>query len=383
MTAVFLILAVLGALGAVPVIFLAGRWVWRRWRRQPDPSPATKEDVAEIKQTVDELRSQLSTYLDGLPQATPEVRGPFEEGRRLQQAEEHEAAIREFEKAFAAAENDRQRSALHILIGNSFSVLSRFPEAEGHYKQALTTARHITDSQAEAAALGNLGITSAERGAFADAKQCFEKALAIHEEIGNELGQANQLCNLGIFHGQKGDPDKAEECLKQALHIHQQIGNRLGQAKALGNLGNVYFKRAEPGDLDKAEEHYNKALVIDQEIGYRLGQAAAFIALANVYVVKDSPDKAQEYYMRALAIHQDIGHRLGEATTLLNLGVLHKFGKKPRQALRYLREARRILAEVGASAGVQKADELIAGLETASPPKPKRKHARRKPPPKP
>jgi tetratricopeptide (TPR) repeat protein len=380
-----MLLAILAAaVGAVVVIgylltvidFLGRvRTFWRRHvLKRREPEAATKDDVARVEQAVDDLRSRLSKYLDGLPQATPEVRDPFQQGQRLQQAEQHEAAIAEFQKAFEVAENDSQRCALHILIGNSFLLLSRPAEAEGHYRQALAAAGRAKDPRGQAAALGGLGNVCSHRGQPGDldkAEQHHKKALAIHQQIGDKLDQAQDLGNLGNVYfqrGQPGDPDKAEQHHKKALAIDEEVGNRLGQAQDLGNLGIVYFQRGQPGDLDKAEQHFKKALRISTEIGNRLGQAIVLGNLGLVYAERGELDKAEDRFKKALAIHEEIGNRLGQAQQLGNLGVLQAQRRNAPGALRYSREARRIFAEVGASAELRKTDEFIQVLEAAGSP---------------
>jgi tetratricopeptide (TPR) repeat protein len=371
--------------------------LWRRYiLRQASAEPATKEDVAEIKQTVDELRSQLSTYLDGLPQATPEVRGPFEEGRRLQHAERHEAAIAQFEKAFTAAKNDRQRCALHLLIGNSLLDLGRLPDGQARYAEALRLGRAAADRQGQAAALGNLGIVYHWRDDVARAEEHHQAALAIYERLDDRPGQAAQLVNLGSVYLHRSDPNgaevmyrralaiyeelgrtadqaellgylgllhrkrgrlaQAEEHHRKALAMHRRIGNWPGQANQLRNLGLVYFERNE---LDKAEEHHRKALAIDEEIGNRSGQAQDLGNLGLVYERRGELDEAEALHKKALALHGEIDDRFGQADILVNLGLLAgRRGDAP-QALRYLREARRIFAEAAVSPKVEKVDGLI------------------------
>ena len=131
----------------------------------------------------------LNVYVDGLPEAEkPEVRDHFREGERLQDAERHREAIEEYEKAFAAAEDDSQRAALHILIGNSYLRLSELQEAERHYRQAFTAAQQSADKKAQAVAVGNLGLVLRYRGDFHGAAKQHEAALTLHREIGNRIG---------------------------------------------------------------------------------------------------------------------------------------------------------------------------------------------------
>lgn len=206
-------LTILGALfGGLP-------WVWRRLRRQAEPTAVIRQDVAELKQTVHELASQLSTYLDGLPQAKGEVRDPSEKGLRLQHAEEHEAAIAEFEKALAAAEDDSQRCALHSLIGNSLRNLGRPAEAEGHYRQAVDAAQKAQDKDGEAFALGNLGTTYADLGEPDRAQEHYERSLAAFEKVGDRAMQATVLNDLGLLYVDRGEHHNAKRVIERALAL--------------------------------------------------------------------------------------------------------------------------------------------------------------------
>lgn len=67
----------------------------------------------------------------------PAVGDAYTEGLHLQAEDQHEEAIRAFERAFAATRDERNRAALHILISTSFLRLGRLPQAEGHLGEAL------------------------------------------------------------------------------------------------------------------------------------------------------------------------------------------------------------------------------------------------------
>jgi tetratricopeptide (TPR) repeat protein len=229
----------------------------------------------------------VQRYEDGLPQAEVEVRDHFQEGQRLQSAQRHEAAIREFEKAFAAAENDNQRCALHILIGNSFAQLDELKVAEGHYHEALSAAQRGRDREGEARALGNLGNVDFYRGDLDKAEEHYGQALAAFEQMGNQDWRAALVGNLGNVYLDRGDLEKAEEYYEQALASFEQIGNQGWRAAVICNLGNVYFKR---GDLHKAEESHRKALAIDEEIGNKIGQAST---LTNLVITADTASWAR------------------------------------------------------------------------------------------
>ena len=377
---------------AVGLAALVGAWLWRKAQVSSEAHADRGAVAAGRDQTVSgavvtgdragpvivaQPGATVNVYYDGLPQAPPQVRDPFEEGERLQDAEQHEAAIAEFEKAFAAADNDSQRCALHTLIGNSFLHTSRLPEAEGRYREALGLARKAQNRDGEAAALMGLGLIYADKSQLAKAEEHYKRALAIHGEIGDRLGQANTLGNLGLVYRRRGELDKAEEHHKEALAIFEEIGNRLGQANDLGNLGLVY---ARQGELDKAEKHYKEALAIDEEIGNRLGQAAALANLGLVYARRGELDKAEQHSKKALAIEEEIGNRLGQAQNLGNLGVLAAERGQLDSARELLGQAQALYKETGAGGrGPETVREALEHLEATSPPAPKPKPPRKKP----
>jgi tetratricopeptide (TPR) repeat protein len=355
----------------------AGRWLWRKIRGRPTVQADRGGVAAGRDQTISGpvvtgdrpgpvivahsgATVNVSVYYDGLPQAKGNVHDHFDAGRRLQEAEQHEPAIAEFEKALAVAQNDSQRCALHMLIGNSFLATSRLGQAEGHYQRSLAAGDKAQDKEGQARALGNLGIVYRQRGEPDKAEEHHRKALAIAEEIGDRLGQANQLGNLGLVYRRRGDLDKAEEHEKAALAIDRDIGNRLGEAHDLSALGLVY---ADRGQLNRAQGHHRKALAIYQEIGNKLGQATQLANLGIVYRRRDRPDEGQRHIMAALAIDQKLGYRLGEAQDLASLGDVYAHRGEVQQALRHYRHARRIFARIGACRDLEKVDRAIRALK--------------------
>ncbi len=293
------ILAVATLLGATGVIFAIVAFPIRWWSNRRRSPQATKADTDATEQpTIIVGRSGGPTivvhiqpsatanfifYVDGLPSALAPTRDHFIEGERLQEADRHDEAIKEFQTAFASADTNGQRGALHALMGISQIILGRLAQAEGSFREALRLFQSAQDNEGQGAALGNLGIVYADRGELDRAEDHYRQALKIHREIGNRLGEARQLGNLGNVYEDRGDLEKAEEHHKQALEIDRDIGNRLGEAQDLGNLGIVY---ADCGELDRAEDYYKQALKIHREIGNRLGEARQLGNLSSLRALR-------------------------------------------------------------------------------------------------
>lgn len=258
----FLILKILGGLAAIVVLIKAivalNRW-WSRGRR-PLPTLATEETLSAI----DTKLGRIVEYFDGLNEAAPEIRDPFDDGRKLQKENKYAEAINQYEACFQTETSASQRAALHILIGNCFFSLSELEEAEGHYRQAETAAKEADDKEGLASALGNIGLIYQTRGELDKALEYHQQSLKINEEIGRKEGEASQLGSIGLIYQTRGEMDKALDYHQQSLKIEREIGRKEGQAQDLGNIGNIYQTKVE---LDKALDYYQQSLKIFEEIG--------------------------------------------------------------------------------------------------------------------
>jgi tetratricopeptide (TPR) repeat protein len=393
---------------AIPVVSWAtgaARWLWNKIRGRPTvhadrgavaagrdqhiggsvvtgPGAIVVDRGGAGLTIVAQSGATVNVYVDDLPKASPPVRDPFEEGRRLQNAEQHEAAIREFEKAFAAAQDDHQRCALHVLIGKSFLNLGRQPEARSHYRQALGAADLAGDEPGAAAALTGLGVVSVSAGEADGAEEYHQKAFAIYDRLGDRLGQADNLAALGTICALRGTLVDAEERFRSSLAIYEGMGSKVGQALTLTSLGLVYAARRQP---DKAEDHLKRALAMAEEAGNRTAQAIALRALGMVSYDRSELSKAEERLRRALALHQDTGDKLGEANDLVCLALLSVRRKEPRKARELLNQAKALYEAIGAGGEgpeiVRRALEHLGAVAPRQPEaKPKRSRRPRKRP---
>jgi tetratricopeptide (TPR) repeat protein len=303
----------------------------------------------------------VNVYLDGLPdERKPEIRDHFEEGRRLQDAEQCEAAIREFEEAFSATQNDSQRCALHILIGNSFGMLGKLEEGEGHYRQALILAQRVRDRKGQATALGNLGLIYRDRRDLERAEEYHKKALAIDQEIGDKFAEAIDLGNLGNVYGDLGELNKARHWHKQALHLASKTGSALGQSRALNNLGLIYTQK---GQLAKARHHHRQALKIDSSIENQSGEVRDLLNVGRVYTCHGDLDNAEWCLLQALEIARSAGYGLSEALALGNLGLLALQRGDPTKGLEFLEASAAVYGRAGAvGQAAQSVRSLVDGL---------------------
>ena len=331
---------------------------------QPSMSADERERLVRVEAQLAELQEKTTAPPGGsapletttlAAQATEKTERLLGEAIALQDESREREAIERLLTAYNMDMPQEAKAQLHLLVGNGLFRLSDYAAAQHHFVSSLEAGRAADSKEAEANALGNLGLIYKNQGDLAKAEGHIQEALAICRETGNHLGEASQLGNLGLIYDDQGKLTKAKDHLRQALAIFRAVGNRIGEANQLGNLGLIYRK---DDALFKAEALLSQGLAIYSEIGYRLGEAALLANLGIIYLRQGEPLKAEEHYQQALAIDQEIGYRLGEANQLGNLGLLAADRNDRDEACQRLKEALSIYDEIGAGG---EGPELVRG----------------------
>ena len=210
----------------------------------------------------------------------------------LARAGRHRDAIERLEACLGPGLAAADRAAIYLLMGNGFLAIRQPVQAEAAYNMSLSSAEAIPSTQdkkeAQATALGNLGIILRQRGELEKALEHYQKALGLHKEIGHRLGEATDLGDLGIVFGQEERFDDAETHFQKALEIHRGIGNRLGEAAALNNLANVLRLK---GNLKGALIYYVEALDLFRAIPAEREVALMEKSIAEVQAAMDKEKK--------------------------------------------------------------------------------------------
>jgi len=191
---------------------------WKQWKQRNKPNIISKmvSDLDELKKSQQALEKSIkpmnspsaipvTDFLDGLPQLN-DIRKKeiFETGMKLRDENKPMEAIKRFRFLLSSNPLDEQRSALLILIGNSFILTGNQDEALGHYKEALKVADKANNSGAKGVALNNIGLIYGAKGEPDEARKCFQQAWEIFREMGYKQGEANQLGNIRQTYSAKG-----------------------------------------------------------------------------------------------------------------------------------------------------------------------------------
>jgi len=276
-------------------------------------------------------------------------------------------AIGYFEQALAIHREIGDRPGEGVALGNLGSAYLDLGDARraiGYYEQALAIDREIGDRRGEGSDLGNLGNAYAQLGDARRAIGFFEQALAISRESGDRRVEGSDLGNLGNAYRQLGDARRAIGFFEQALAISRESGDRRVEGSVLGNLGLAYFNL---GDARRAIGYHEQALAIDREISDRRGEGADLGNLGNAYADLGDARRAIEFFEKALAIYREIGDLNGIATDLINMALLYAQQGDVNRALPLAQEAARAFAQIGHPEYTQKAQQLVAELQSGQP----------------
>jgi len=277
------VLAGVGAIGAIIGIYWFAE---SRFKKAADPAV-----VQHIQEEVHEVKTELgriAEYLDGLPQAPPKIKDPFEEGMALKKKYKYEEAIRLFRQALAMGATGSQKAALLLLIGNCFMEQSKFSEAEGHYKEAATAATEASDQPELANIYNNIGLIHKSKGDYNKALDWYHKSLKIMEQVGNQAGLAANYNNIGGIYHFKGDYDKALDWLQKDLKITERIGDQAGLATTYNNIGAIHKSK---GAYKMALAYTEKALNIFVKLG---AEAKAKQVRDNIEAIKSEEQRAKK-----------------------------------------------------------------------------------------
>jgi class 3 adenylate cyclase/tetratricopeptide (TPR) repeat protein len=235
------------------------------------------------------------------------------------------SAFRDARDAFQRAlkllppEQATERSAVLVLLGQTWVHLGDFAAANDRREEGLALARAAGNRQTEAAALTGLGEVAALRGDWEAAQRHLQQGLALAQECGDTAGQALATQQLARVSWLGAEYDQAVRWAQESQRLYQQTGDRQGLMAARNELAIVAVKRA---DFDKARGYFAENLALAREMGDRFRAAQALNNLGEVAREQGAYDEARAYYEQCQVIWEEIGGRAGLAMALGNLGMV-------------------------------------------------------------
>lgn len=267
-------------------------------------------------------------------------------------------AVDAFAAAMACDEGAVQADCL-MLQGRAHCGHSRFAEMERCARQALDLARTRGDLSDQAAALNNLAMSLAYRGACRPALDALVEALSLHRSIDDEDGRAYTLGNIGFMHNALGDNDAALAHHRRSLALRQRLGEIREQASSLDNIGTALFKL---GDPLQALAHYQESLRLRMGIGDRSGQATCLNNIGYLRQLAGDYCGTLDCYRQALRLREATGDRAGHALVLQNIAILNGQLGDYRHALAQSEQALAVRNELDDRSGAAYSHIAVARL---------------------
>ncbi|MDT0530706.1 tetratricopeptide repeat protein [Micromonospora sp. DSM 115977] len=276
-----------------------------------------------------------------------QVRSHFDEWERLQSR-----AL----KAALHVADQRSAATLHRCLGELTTVLDRYPEALGHFEQALLLANG-QDPAFQASATAGLAYVHRLLGQYDPAVRHFEEAVDLARTAGNVNCLVYATNGIGVIDLEQGRVDAARQRFEECLGVSRAAGYRPGEAQALRCLGQSHRAlHAYP----IAADCFRQAAAISEDLGDRLSATHANCWLGDVLVRQGEHGKGRRLLARSLWTYREFGNLWGEAATAYALAEAQLAAGRPVQARRRAEAAVDLWRRVGSRSWLAIALDTLA-----------------------
>ncbi|MEX2272184.1 MAG: tetratricopeptide repeat-containing diguanylate cyclase [Vicinamibacterales bacterium] len=267
-------------------------------------------------------------------------------------------------EARTVAEQAGDRAGLGRAINNLGVIAQRSGDAVDaieHFEASLAIYRELGAQVDIANALNNLGFVHGTD--LADYEKSLEyhvEALRVRESLSDANAVALSLNNIGIVYARLREHERALQYFGRSLELRRASGGVNRSAGTLSNIGDVYL---ELGELDKALSHHQQSLEIRRRIAEKPGVANSLKNLGLVQTAMKRPAEARRHFNDALAVSREIRDRTNETQSLLGLAELERQLGRGAEAAKLARQALEIARAAGSRELQRRAWGQIAGAE--------------------
>jgi putative nucleotidyltransferase with HDIG domain len=209
--------------------------------------------------------------------------------------------------------SDELRARVEQNLGVLANVHGDHDGAFEHYRRSLEASQGAGNAQACAIAYHNLGMVSADRGAWAEADEYFRHSLSIAAELGDQHLQG--LCQLN--HAEvllaRQQYHEAQQSAERALATFSRLESQIDKADAYRVIGSVYRETGRPA---LAESRLRTAIELAVTTGSVLSEAEGSRELALLY---QSMGRNQEALVLLNTAHR-LFRRLDARVDLIDTG---------------------------------------------------------------
>jgi tetratricopeptide (TPR) repeat protein len=298
----------------------------------------------------------------------------------------------EAEKALTAgfadsvASGDRDLQAGFALnLGNVFSDLARFSDAEREFDICDRIARERGRTDLEAAAISGTATVNSYRGMLFSALQGYRRALDIYTATDNRDGAANSNLNIGSILIPYQQPIQAARYMSAAAEYFKRSSTFLGRANFKLIDGTYIFAAGGDARLMDALRSFEEAKALYQQCSNRIGEARAEIAIGEVLRAQGSKYDVLrrqggkfvdphtgllindiEHYDTALSLGKDSGLPMVQIIALIAAGEAYTDSENWSSAIAPFQGALKLCDAVGANGAKMAALQGLSDLFMSS-----------------
>lgn len=222
--------------------------------------------------------------------------------------------------------NPEQAALMFNNLGNLYSMMHRYPEAEAAYAKALALYRKLAakdpaEHEADVAmTLNNLAALFANTRREKKAEQTYTEALALHRKLvasdpaEHEHDLAATLNNLAVLYSDIQQDTKAEVAYAEALAFRRKLAgaNPALQAELAETLHNFAILKRKTGRRTEAEMAFTEALTLHRKLAtvnpaaFERRVAATLNSLAILYLEMERQTEAEAAFTDAINLYRKL-----------------------------------------------------------------------------
>lgn len=232
----------------------------------------------------------------------------------------------------SAAERGDDHRAAHFRyrLGQIYSSMGKFDEAEGLFQASLTYNRNrgiLTAVSAIAFAIGALKVKIAQYG---EAAKYFLEAVQVDSSLNNFSGQISALYQAGLANNLMDNPDTAIELFNKALSLSKKFKNPDDQPRILNGLAMAYHFKNQPIEASKLlKQCYTISVKTDN---YSYASLAKF-ALAVVAFNNKKINEAFKYANECVLVAEQNDMPSNSILAKIMIGDIHKVRNEKQSAV--------------------------------------------------
>lgn len=188
-------------------------------------------------------------------------------------------------------------------LGNIYSELNYFNQAEAYYLKALEVYNTLNNKLQITRCLMNIGSLKNDQKQYEAAKMQFKEALVYANEIGDLELISDCNSNIGTNFINLNNLDSALIYLEEGLKLREMIDNELEKANSYNNLAHLHILKKE---FDKAKNYLDLSQTICDKYDYPEAKVELYGTLSFYYEAQKQFESALIWQKKQVALNDSL-----------------------------------------------------------------------------